>query len=80
MGKTKGRYPHCDLQNFTSLRPGIHCAISVRFTCDFSKVSTHIVREDRMRYKAKAHDLCALTIRVKYSGCPCADDDTVYGR
>ncbi len=36
--------------------------------CDFSKVSTHTVREDRMRCKAKAHDLCALTIRVKYSG------------
>ncbi len=48
--------------------PGIHCAISVRFPCDFSKVSTHTVREDRMRCKAKAQDLCALTIRVKYSG------------
>ncbi len=43
--------------------PGIHCAISVRFPCDFSKVSTHTVREDRMRCKAKAQDLCALTIR-----------------
>ncbi len=38
-------------------------AISVRFPCDFSKVSTHTVREDRMRCKAKAQDLCALTIR-----------------
>ncbi len=46
-----------------SIMPGIHCAISVRFPCDFSKVSTHTVREDRMRCKAKAHDLCALTIR-----------------
>ncbi len=45
------------------LMPGIHCAISVRFPCDFSKVSTHTVREDRMRCKAKVHDLCALTIR-----------------
>ncbi len=33
-----------------------------------------------MRCKATAHDLCAHTIRVKYSGCACADDDTVYGR
>ncbi len=45
------------------IKPCIHCAISVRFPCDFSKVSTHTVREDRMRCKAKAHDLCALTIR-----------------
>ncbi len=34
---------------FGSLKPGIHCAISVRFPCDFSKVSTQTVREDRMR-------------------------------
>ncbi len=38
-----------------SFKPGIHC--------DFSKVSTHTVREDRMRCKDKAPDLCARTIR-----------------
>ncbi len=48
---------------FVLLKPGIHCAIFVRFSRDFSKVSTHTVREDRMQCKAKAHDLCALTIR-----------------
>ncbi len=36
---------------------------AVRFLCDFSKVSTHTVGEDRMRCKAKANDLCARTIR-----------------
>ncbi len=50
-------------QCMPGLKPGIHRAISVRFPCDFSKVSTHTVQEDRMRCKAKAHDLCALTIQ-----------------
>ncbi len=45
------------------VKPGIHSAISLRFQCNFSKASTHTVREDCMRCKVKAHDLCAHTVR-----------------
>ncbi len=69
-------------QCMPGLKPGIHRAISVRFPCVSARYQLTLYKKIAHASKAKAHDLCALTIqrpiverdlcahiiRVKYSG------------
>ncbi len=62
------------------------CAISARYQLTLYEKIACDVKPKLMIYVLSLYgpiverDLCAHTIRVKYSGCACADDDTVYGR